>query len=235
MAKSDNKARQQRILTIAAELFIHYGYDKTAVSDIARQAGVSQGTIYLHFNSKEELLEQLIIREMKSFGEAWLARVEEDPNGGTIGGMYKSTLYVLDSNPFMAAMFRKDGRILGSYMQKDNNFFRQQDPSMRQEFITLMQEAGTVRKDIDPKVAAHIMNILSYGLVGMDGIIDRKHMPPTEDLINGIADFMERALAPEGGGNSEIGKAILRKLANDALQQYEQAQEELEEDNHDKR
>ena len=43
MAKSDNKEREQRILDAAAELFVHYGYDKTTVSDIARQAGVSKG------------------------------------------------------------------------------------------------------------------------------------------------------------------------------------------------
>ena len=69
MAKSGNTEREQRILDAAANLFIHYGFDKTAISDIARDAGVSQGAIYLHFANKEDLLEHLILREMQRFAE----------------------------------------------------------------------------------------------------------------------------------------------------------------------
>ena len=77
MAKSDNQLRRERILDAAAELFIHYGYDKTTVSDIAQTAGVSKGAIYLHFDGKDALLEGLIIREMKIYAEKWLALLEK--------------------------------------------------------------------------------------------------------------------------------------------------------------
>ena len=60
MEKSDNPERETRILQAAAQLFAHYGFDKTTVSDIAREAGVSKGAIYLHFASKEELLERFL-------------------------------------------------------------------------------------------------------------------------------------------------------------------------------
>ncbi|MEM7028378.1 MAG: helix-turn-helix domain-containing protein, partial [Chloroflexota bacterium] len=43
MTKSDNKEREERILDAASNLFVHYGYDKTTVDDIAREAGVSKG------------------------------------------------------------------------------------------------------------------------------------------------------------------------------------------------
>ncbi|MCB0031981.1 MAG: helix-turn-helix transcriptional regulator, partial [Anaerolineales bacterium] len=45
MEKSDNPERETRILQAAAQLFAHYGFDKTTVSDIAREAGVSKGAI----------------------------------------------------------------------------------------------------------------------------------------------------------------------------------------------
>ena len=64
MTRSDKAEREERILTAAAELFVHYGYDKTTVDDIARAAGVSKGTIYLHFAGKDDLLEGLVVREM---------------------------------------------------------------------------------------------------------------------------------------------------------------------------
>ena len=222
MAKSDNEARKQNIFDAAADLFVHYGYDKTTVSDIARAAGVSKGAIYLHFASKDDLFEGLLIRETIIYQKKWLELIEAEPKGGTIGGMYKNVLYALNSNPFMAAMFKQDGRVLGSYLRKPSNLFRQQDPSTRYVFVKMMQDAGAMRQDIDPKVTAHIMNMLAYALVAMDEVMDQEHIPPVDDIIEGIAELMDRALTPHEGDHSEAGKAVLRQITEAARAQFEQ-------------
>ena len=56
------------------------------------------------------------------------------------------------------------------------------------------------------------MNMLAYGLVAMDEIMPREEIPPTEALIEGIAELMDRALTPDDGGDSEAGKAVVRRL-----------------------
>lgn len=225
MAKSHNKEREQHILNIAAKLFVQYGYDKTPVSEIARGAGVSQGTIYLHFKSKDALFEALLLREMQTYAEKWMALIDADPKGGTIGAMYKNSLYALSSSAFMAAIFKRDRRILGSYIRKPGSIFQQeQHKSRRYEFVKLMQQVGAIRQDLDPRVVAHVMNILAYGLVAMDEVMDKDDIPPTEDIIEGIADIMDRALTPEDGGNNEAGKMILKQIAEAARQQLEQDQ-----------
>lgn len=225
MTKSENEAREQRILDAASDLFVHYGYDKSTVSDIARRAGVSKGTIYLHFQSKDALLEGLIIREMHAYAEQWLELMEADPQGGTIAALYKNSLYALNNSPFMAAMFRRDGRILGSYLRKPDNFFRlmreNQEHSDRYLFVKMMQEAGAVRQDIDAKVIAHIMNMLAYGLVSMEDIAPKADIPPVEETIKGIAVIMESALTPADGSNPQAGKDIVRQIAAAARQQFE--------------
>lgn len=43
------------ILDAAERLLVRYGYKKMTVDDIAREVGIGKGTIYLHFNSKEEI------------------------------------------------------------------------------------------------------------------------------------------------------------------------------------
>lgn len=226
MAKSDNKEREQRILDVAADLFAHYGYDKTPVSDIARQAGVSQGTIYLHFSSKDELFEDLLVREMVTFADAWLGYLEADPQGGTIGGMYKNMLYALNDNVFMAAMLKQDRRVFGSYLRKPDNFFRnlegQQSESPRFAFVKMMQDAGAMRDDIDPKVTAHIMNMLAYGLVALDEVMPAQAIPPLEEVIEGIATIMDRALTPDEMRGSSVGKEIVREIADSTKVLYEQ-------------
>jgi AcrR family transcriptional regulator len=43
------------ILNAAERLLAHYGYKKTTLDDISREAGIGKGTVYLHFPSKEEV------------------------------------------------------------------------------------------------------------------------------------------------------------------------------------
>lgn len=231
MTKLENEDREQRILDAAVELFAHYGFDKTTVSDIARTAGISKGAIYLHFDSKDDLLEAVLVRELKIYAEKWLELIEADPAGGTMAGLYKNSLYALNSSDFMQAIFVQDGRILGNYLRKPGNFFQQfrenQTESDRYIFVKMMQDAGAVRQDIDARVIAHIMDILAYGLVGMGDLLPERDIPPIEDTIEGIAVIMDTALQPEGGSDSELGKAIVRQLAEAGRLQYERMKDEV--------
>ncbi len=211
-----NSERLERILDSAATLFIHYGVDKTAVSDIAREAGISKGAIYLHFKSKDELLESLIIRETERYADTWLGLINEDPNGGSIGGMYKNMLYALESNEFMGAILRKDGRILGNYLRKPGNFFELKDgqPNSRFDFVKMMQDAGAIRTDIDAKIIAHIMNMLSYGLIAMSDIMPKEQIPPLNKIVEGIGIILDSALSIESHNKNEVGKEIINQVAN---------------------
>ena len=222
MSKSTNLEREQKIIDTATGLLIYYGYDKTTVGDIVQEAGISKGAFYLHFKNKDDLIENMIVRELKGYALNWLTRIEADPAGGTIGGMYKNMLYALQDNPLMSAMLRQDKRILGGYLRQQNNAFNRPktQPSTRFRFVTMMQEAGAIRQDIDAKVIAYIMNMLNFGLVAMEGILPQEEIPPTEDVIEGIAIIMDRALTPELGASSEAGKMVLRQLVAVTKQQH---------------
>ena len=69
--------RRNAILQCAARLFSHYGQSKTTVADIAREAQVGIGTVYLVFSSKEAIVEELsssaherVLAAMKEVAEA---------------------------------------------------------------------------------------------------------------------------------------------------------------------
>lgn len=49
-----------RILAAAGRLFAQLGYDRCAVADIAREAGMSQGNVYWYFASKDEILKAVL-------------------------------------------------------------------------------------------------------------------------------------------------------------------------------
>ncbi len=56
---AESSPRRGQLLAIARRRFLQEGYARTSVSAIVRDAGVAQGTFYLYFDSKEQLLADL--------------------------------------------------------------------------------------------------------------------------------------------------------------------------------
>ena len=54
------KNRKEELLEIAYKLFITKGYDNTSVDEIISEANIAKGTYYYYFNSKEEMLDEVI-------------------------------------------------------------------------------------------------------------------------------------------------------------------------------
>ena len=71
---------REAILNAADHLLVRYGYRKMTVDDIAQEAGVGKGTIYLHFASKEEVALSHVDRIVERLKERlWaIARSEAD-------------------------------------------------------------------------------------------------------------------------------------------------------------
>lgn len=58
--------KREAILRAATEVFARSGYFNAKVADIARQAGVADGTVYLYFKSKDEILHSIFNRSVMS-------------------------------------------------------------------------------------------------------------------------------------------------------------------------
>lgn len=57
--KSGGLDKREVITTAALDLFRHYGYRRTSMEDIARAAAVAKGTLYLYFESKDQLFDAI--------------------------------------------------------------------------------------------------------------------------------------------------------------------------------
>ena len=60
------EARPQELLNAALELFVEKGFAATRIEEVALRAGVSKGTLYLYFSSKEELLKAVISHHLSA-------------------------------------------------------------------------------------------------------------------------------------------------------------------------
>ncbi|AKR57378.1 TetR family transcriptional regulator [Devosia sp. H5989] len=70
------EARPDEVLDAALDLFITRGFAATRVEDIARQAGLSKGAVYLYFPSKEALMEGLVRRAVAPIASLALHQLE---------------------------------------------------------------------------------------------------------------------------------------------------------------
>src|SRR3954470_10451498 len=73
-------AKRRQILDGARRVFLAHGFDGASMGEIARVAGVSKGTLYVYFDSKEALFEALIVEERRSLAEVLFQLDASDPD-----------------------------------------------------------------------------------------------------------------------------------------------------------
>lgn len=76
------KKRRKELLRVAEALFGEKGFDATTIDDITQGAGISHGTFYVYFASKEEVLQHLggdVLEEMLTFSRNMASREEYSP------------------------------------------------------------------------------------------------------------------------------------------------------------
>ncbi len=69
--------KREAILRAATSVFAHSGYFNSKVADIAREAGVADGTVYLYFKSKEDILHSIFDRSVEEALDAARKQVKE--------------------------------------------------------------------------------------------------------------------------------------------------------------
>jgi AcrR family transcriptional regulator len=202
--------RGQRILDRAARLILHYGYDKTTMQDIASKAAVSKSTLYLYWKNKEALFQALMTRETLHMFDAWLERIQADPQGGTLFGIYRHGFLTLLAHPLMMAFYTKESVVLGDYVRQRGPAVYTRPYLLNRELVQQLQAVGLIRQDLRADVMNHILMIISVGLFSISELIPQEHAPPYEEVADALAGMVQRALAPAQPGDSEQGKRAFR-------------------------
>lgn len=97
--RRDKQARPQQLLDAALTLFVEKGFAATRTEEVAKLAGLSKGTLYLYFASKEELLKAVIAEHLSS-RVAKAARLAAGHAGSAtelLGGLVPSWCELYDS------------------------------------------------------------------------------------------------------------------------------------------
>ena len=74
-----DRAKRAQIIDGARRMFLAQGFDAASMGAIAREAGVSKGTLYVYFKSKEELFEAIVEHECRAQAEQIFTLDREAP------------------------------------------------------------------------------------------------------------------------------------------------------------
>src|SRR5688572_29135772 len=71
--------RASRILDVAEDLLLRYGYRRVTIDDVAAGAGIGKGTVYLHWKTREELFAAVFERAVDQTITRLAEHVRESP------------------------------------------------------------------------------------------------------------------------------------------------------------
>ncbi|SMX76935.1 transcriptional regulator, TetR family [Brevibacterium antiquum] len=80
-------ARREQLLSVAKNLYAQHGFHGVRLDDLGKGAGISAPAVYRHFDSKEAVLEELLVgisQYLNSGGDAIITRHDNDPSTSTL-------------------------------------------------------------------------------------------------------------------------------------------------------
>ena len=230
---SRRQERAHRILDAAATLILRWGYNKTTIDDVSRQAGVAKGTIYLHWKTREELFAALIKREKLELAEEIKQRIAEDPAGATLRGMLKHTALALMKRPLLKALFLRDMDVLGKLAHREHSSAAYAERLAGfTTYLQVLREQHLLRTDLSLRAQVYIFSAIFVGFFLVAPLMPDEFTLSDEELAELMAETVHRTLEPGRSFPSEAlqtaSHAFLQYLNHAMATAQEQFEQEVE-------
>lgn len=154
----DTKEKHKTIINAALKIFSEKGYANTRMADIAEEAGISYGSLYHYFESKDVLFNTFIEDWWITFFKEWEAIKESDmPIREKLEQYMRFFFNAYSNNPHQVEIYIKEvsrGFVYHSSSRGRKNFLKVF--SLCEELFSKCQERGELRNDIS---AHHLTRI----------------------------------------------------------------------------
>lgn len=188
-----DKPKYKQIIDAAIIVIAENGYHQSQVSKIAKQAGVADGTIYLYFKNKEEILVSVFEEKMEIFADNLKEIIQQDISSSEkLYKMIENHFMVLSSDHHLATVTQLE-------LRQANLALRLRINAVLRNYLVLLDtilkegiEQGEFEHSIDIRLARQmvfgtidettttwVMNEHKYDLVDLTGKVHRL-------LLNGV-------------------------------------------------
>jgi len=153
---------RERILSAAERIFARHGFFAAKVSDVAKEAGVADGTIYLYFKSKDDLLISLFERRMQQVNDTLKAAVERVSSPREqLRAFIKAYLQLVHDEPSAAEVLTIELRQSSKFMKEYENPQFADFLRMLGGIIAAAQDEG----ELDGGIPSHVAARMIFGML----------------------------------------------------------------------
>lgn len=143
--------RRDELLELAATMFAERGLRATTVRDIADSAGILSGSLYHHFSSKEEMVDEVLRGFLDWLFERYQQIVATEPNPmERLKGLFMASFEAIEHRHAQVVIYQDEAKRLAS--QERFAYVEERNQEQRKMWLDLLNqgvEEGYFRPDID--------------------------------------------------------------------------------------
>lgn len=192
---------RQKLLSAAEHEFGEKGFHTASVSSITRRAGVAQGTFYIYYESKEQILGELVrfmSRKLRHALSDATRGIQDRFEVERVGLITFLRLAIEDKNLY---------RVVLESQFIDESIYRDYYEHLAQAYTVRLeraQQAGQIRRSSAYGQAWALMGISSF--LGLRYSVWEGTLPPDE-IIDTALEFIRGGLLPDGAGHPPADSA----------------------------
>lgn len=143
--------RRDELLELAATMFAERGLRATTVRDIADSAGILSGSLYHHFSSKEEMVDEVLRDFLDWLFARYRQIVDTEPNPlERLKGLFMASFEAIEHRHAQVVIYQDEAKRLSA--QERFAYVEQRNQEQRKMWLDLLNqgvEEGYFRPDID--------------------------------------------------------------------------------------
>lgn len=183
-------------MSAAEDRFRRFGYRRATVDDITRHAGTGKGSLYLHFDSKQDVYLAVVEESLERFVAVASAALQGE---GSVPRRLRRLVALTakhygDDELLRASLFGGADLVDGDVSRLAAAIQRDRIRSLLEEVLRLGQADGTVRSDIDPSAAAAVVFEIGWAIVRAE--LEGESDLPLEVALNTLNDIVGLGLLP---------------------------------------
>ena len=199
----DDRAKRRQIIEGARRVFMDRGFDAASMGEIAKAAGVSKGTLYVYFASKEDLFRDLVLEDRRQAAEQIVPLRLDDPDVRGVLRSYGRSIVNMLVEPEHISMVRMVMAAAEKFPQVGRVFYEAGPGygiSRLATYITAQAAAGRLRV-LDAELAAcHFLELCQGSMLKplFFGVTAQPTPQTIDHTIEAAVDVFMAAYAPTG-------------------------------------
>ena len=195
MPRKKQEEKRTKILGAAARVFAREGFYSARIGDVANEAGVAHGTVYLYFESKDDLLISLFRESLSEVVQHVKAEIQKEKNAeDKLRKMISLQLELIETNPDLTALMLIELPQTGKFLSSDSI----DGLAAYIDMIADILNEGIAEKVFDDSIDANVIATVIYS--GIQGIATRwvleKMTYPLNEVADEISEMFLKGIEP---------------------------------------